>query len=331
MKQLTATGSTITSVSQEHIKLDRQIKKVLACKPILAIILKESVEECKEMSCDEIEKCIEGKVVVESIPLFPTEVISGGSQEDYLLGEGMTRYDIRTHLKLPSYKEPELSKILLDIEAQKDDTPGYSIATRGLFYCCRMISSQLNTEFTVNSADKKKYQNIKKVYSIWICTDVPAKRKNSIERYSLHKEMILGNSDDDNRYDLLSAIIVNVGKPCDNDIVDSRMLNVLSILIDSKMGAMKKISLLRDKYDVPVTKEIEKEVWDMCTYTTSISAQARTEGLEEGRREGRREGESKMAALVECLIKANRSDDIEKAVIDETTRDKFYKEFGIID
>lgn len=303
MKQLTATGSTITSVSQEHIKLDRQIKKVLACKPILAIILKESVEECKEMSCDEIEKCI----------------------------EGMIRYDIRTHLKLPSYKEPELSKILLDIEAQKDDTLGYSIATRGLFYCCRMISSQLNTEFTVNSADKKKYQNIKKVYSIWICTDVPAKRKNSIERYSLHKEMILGNSDDDNRYDLLSAIIVNVGKPCDNDIVESRMLNVLSILIDSKMGAMEKISLLRDKYDVPVTKEIEKEVWDMCTYTTSISAQARTEGLEEGLREGRREGESKMAALVECLIKANRSDDIEKAVIDETARDKFYKEFGIID
>lgn len=255
------------------------------------------------MSCDEIEKCI----------------------------EGMIRYDIRTHLKLPSYKEPELSKILLDIEAQKDDTPGYSIATRGLFYCCRMISSQLNTEFTVNSADKKKYQNIKKVYSIWICTDVPAKRKNSIERYSLHKEMILGNSDDDNRYDLLSAIIVNVGKPCDNDIVESRMLNVLSILIDSKMGAMEKISLLRDKYDVPITKEIEKEVWDMCTYTTSISAQARTEGLEEGRREGLREGESKMAALVECLIKANRSDDIEKAVIDETARDKFYKEFGIID
>ena len=43
MEELTATGNTIVSVSPENIQLDRQATKVLACKPILAIILKETV------------------------------------------------------------------------------------------------------------------------------------------------------------------------------------------------------------------------------------------------------------------------------------------------
>ena len=120
MEELTATGNTIVSVSPENIQLDRQVKKVLACKPILAIILKETVAECSEMSCEDIESCIEGDILIEEVPLTPTEVITGSSQEDYLPGEGLIRYDIRTYLRLPGYEEPELSKILLDVEAQKE-------------------------------------------------------------------------------------------------------------------------------------------------------------------------------------------------------------------
>ena len=114
------------------------------------------------MSCEDIENCIEGDVLIEEVPLTPTEVITGNSQEDCLPGEGLIRYDIRTYLRLPGYDEPALSKILIDVEAQKEDTPGYSLAARGLFYCCRMISSQLDTEFTLKSTDQKKYDNTKK-------------------------------------------------------------------------------------------------------------------------------------------------------------------------
>ena len=81
MEELTATGNTIVSVSPENIQLDRQVKKVLACKPILAIILKETVAECNEMSCEDIESCIEGDILIEEVPLTPTEVITGSSHE----------------------------------------------------------------------------------------------------------------------------------------------------------------------------------------------------------------------------------------------------------
>lgn len=44
----------------------------------------------------------------------------------------------------------------------------YDIVTRGVFYCARMLSSQMGNEISA-----KEYDKLKKVYSIWICLDVP--------------------------------------------------------------------------------------------------------------------------------------------------------------
>ena len=202
-----------------------------------------------------------------------------------------------------------------------------------------MISSQLDTEFTLKSTDQKKYDNIKKVYSIWICTDTSEKRQNSIEKYSMNKEMLFGQNDDDYRYDLLSAIIVNVGKFHDNEDTDSRMLNVLSILVDSNIDASKKIHMLKDKYDVPVTHEIEKEVTTMTSYTANIIAkgeaigEARGKAIGEARGKaiGETIGEAKLGKLIALLAEANRNEDIIKASTDDKERQRLYKEFGITD
>ena len=102
----------------------------------------------------------------------------------------------------------------------------------------------------------------------------------------MNKEMLFGQNDDDYRYDLLSAIIVNVGKDNSHKDTDSRMLNVLSILVDSNMDASKKIHLLKDKYNVPVTHEIEKEVTTMTSYTANIVAKSEAKGEAKGRAQG---------------------------------------------
>lgn len=319
MKHMTATGTVLHSISVENTRLDRQVKKVLACKPILAVILSETVEECHGMTITEIEQCIEGEVAIEEESVFPMEVMTGSTQEDYQPGEGMIRYDIRTYLKLPGYEKPELSKILIDIEAQNDDNPGYSIPLRGIFYCSRMLSSQLDTEFTVRSDDKKKYGNIKKVYSIWICLGTADKRKNSIEKYSLKKEMLFGKSDDVRRYDLMSAILINVGK--DYAVgTGSKALDVLGIIVNSDIGTEDKLRLL-NSYGIPVTRDIKKEVSDMLTYAATIEAKGEARGIAKG--------EANLAKLIDFLLKENRNDDIQKAVTDEKAREKFYKEFGI--
>lgn len=57
----------------------------------------------------------------------------------------------------------------------------------------------------------------------------------------------------------------------------------------------------------------------MCSYTANV------------KESGRAEGESKLATLIQKLIAAGRTEDVEKAAYDEEARKKFYKEFGMID
>ena len=147
----------------------------------------------------------------------------------------------------------------------------------------------------------------------------------------MNKEMLFGQNDDDYRYDLLSAIIVNVGKFHDNEDTDSRMLNVLSILVDSNMDAPKKIHLLKDKYNVPVTHEIEEEVTTMTSYTANIVAKGEAIGEARGKAIGETIGEAKLGKLIALLAEANRNEDIIKASTDDKERQRLYKEFGITD
>lgn len=266
---LTQLGKALKSVSQEEIKLDKQIKVVLSQKPILTRILKESVAECRDLSYAQIEACIEGEPQVDEVPVNAM-TITGQSQEDYQPDEGLIKYDVRTYLKLPSMETSEYVKILIDVEAQKDDSPGYDIPIRALFYCCRMVSAQLNREFTTNSDDQKKYGNIKKVYSIWICTETAQYKANTISRYHMNEEMLVGEKPQDVRYDLLEAIIINISKNHNIDNCDNATISFLTDLFDETQTAEEKLDRLENKHHLPVTEKISKEVIAMCTYTTEL-------------------------------------------------------------
>ena len=52
-----------------------------------------------------------------------------------------------------------------------------------------MISAQYGTEFT-----KSEYGSIKKVFSIWICSNPPRDRRNTITQYSIREEQIVGEA-----------------------------------------------------------------------------------------------------------------------------------------
>jgi hypothetical protein len=68
---LNETAKTFAAIPSSEIKLDRQVKRVLACKPILSRILAELVEECRDMSFEEVEQCIEGDVMIDQDPVEP--------------------------------------------------------------------------------------------------------------------------------------------------------------------------------------------------------------------------------------------------------------------
>lgn len=287
MAQLTTLGKTIRATDPNKIKLDGNVKNILAYKPLLARIFKEIMTECRNMSYDEIELCIEGEVTIGKTYVDPGisnvgTLINGQRNEDYDNDEGLIRYDIRTYLKIPQQNNAEFIKVLIDLEAQNEDKPGYDIPLRGLFYCCRMISSQLGVEFTTDRNDPVKYGNIKKVYSIWICTETAQKRANSIERYEIKKDFILGSNDDNPRYDIINATIINISENHDVSNTNNNTLKLLTTLFDETLDADTKITKLENDYGLPLTKEIEDEVTSMCTYATSMENKGIENGLEKG-------------------------------------------------
>ena len=334
-EERTALGEEIASMDSAEIRLDRNIKNILAYKPILARIFRETVIECKEMTYDEILQCIEGEVHVDTIGLHPgtsnVQKIEGRTQEDAVYREGKVTYDIRTVLRIPNGEELGI-KLLVDVEAQNDDTPGYDLTERAIFYCGRMLSAQLSTEFTNSTADKVKYGNLKKVYSIWICTDTAQERTGTIERYHLHRTVYPGNRAEDinSRFDLLEAVFVNVDRNKKKN-GQSELLNLLADLFDETRSGEEKVELLKQQHDIPTTTTLEEEVTMMTAYAARLIANGRAEGRNEGRSEGRAEGraQERVAMIRKMMEKGNSKETILEYGYTEEEIEEAFREFAV--
>lgn len=164
MEQETIIAESIRT-TDKNAQLDAACKRLLAIRIILAWIMKSCLEEYRDFDVNEIaEKFIEGEPQIGLVPVAPDEThadrrVHGTGTEDTTLTEGTVTYDIRFHAIVPV--SGELIRLIINVEAQGDFHPGYPLTKRGIFYCCRMISSQYGTEFR-----DSQYQDIKKVYSM---------------------------------------------------------------------------------------------------------------------------------------------------------------------
>ena len=261
------------------IRYDRSVKRVLANTPLLAPITKYTVRELKNYSIPMVEKCIDAdsiqvsQVFVE--PGLTNRKILNDELESKIPGEGRAIFDIRFTITLP---DGSRTKIIINIEAQQKSNPGYSLLNRGIFYAARLISAQLSVEFTNDGSDKKQYDNMKKVYSIWICMNCPENKKDSIINYSFEPHIIYQGNDKLKVYencDLMNITFIHLsGKP---DQSHHRLISMLDTLL-AKMDAETKKKKLQEEHNLPMTIKLEKEMNDMC----NLSAGIREEGIRDG-------------------------------------------------
>ena len=190
--------------------------------------------------------------------------------------------DIRFTITLPDGSK---TKIIINIEAQQKSNPGYSLLNRGIFYAARLISAQLSVEFTNDGSDKEQYDNIKKVYSIWICMDCPEDKKDSIINYSFEPHIIYQGNDKLKVYencDLMNITFIHLsGKP---DQSHHQLISMLDTLL-AKMDAETKKKKLQEEHNLPMTIKLEKEMNDMCNLSSGI----REDGFRDGENKGKLE------------------------------------------
>lgn len=287
-------------IAQNKIQYDTEVKKVLSDKGILAWILKYTVKEFESFSIAEIKNCIEGEPEIMTVPVYPGETIppaiTGIKNEDAVPNEGKITYDIRFYVLLPTrqYKNNTSAvkkdvnstpttenriKLILNIEAQKDYYPGYDLVARAIFYCARMLSAQLDTEFTADY-----YNDIKKVYSIWICMNSPYYAENTITAYQLEQKNLYGNFHQQTHYDLLSAVMICLSS---RDSSEGNPLHkLLSTLFSNQLSVKEKTTILANDYHLEMTKPVEEGIVKMCNLSDLIEEQGIQQGIQLGVEQG---------------------------------------------
>lgn len=252
----------------ERSAYDASCKRLLANKIILAWIMKSCIEEYRELDVDEIAgKYIEGNPQIAEAAVHPDEEadgeqIAGANTEDSTIKEGTVTYDIRFYATAP--RTGELIRLIINVEAQNDFYPGYPIVKRGIYYCSRMVSSQYGVEFT-----DSHYEGIKKVYSIWVCANPPQYRENTINRYFVQEENLIGDvTEEKENYDLLTTVIICLGHSGDDKYAG--ILKLLDVLLSSDKAPEEKKKILQDDFDIKMTKTLESEVRRMCNLSKGV-------------------------------------------------------------
>ncbi len=283
---------------------DENAKLLLAEKEILSHVLAHAVREYQGMKPEDILSLIEDSLQVSQNLVLPGHgrdaedstdgakqckvdnhkgkyrenilpEITGDREENTVPGEGSITFDIKFHTWLSEMENS--AKLLIDVEAQKNYYPGYDIVTRGVFYGSRMISAQYGTEFT-----NAEYDKLKKVYSIWVCMEVPAYAENTVTEYSLSQKNLAGNfPEGKNCYDLLSVIVIGLPKNPEK-LIDRGLPRLLGILFSMELSVAEKKRILETEYHIPMTREINRRENIMCNLSEGIWERAMQQGIEQG-------------------------------------------------
>lgn len=79
-------------------------------------------------------------------------------------------------------------------------------------------------------------------------------------------------------YDLLTLLMICLGKPEDTDC---DILKLLSILLSNEIRATEKQQVLQNDFGIPMTRELEGGLQDMCNLGEAIARENMAKGREE--------------------------------------------------
>ena len=263
----------------DKAQYDTRVKRLLAQKSILAHILVKTVDEFKGMKPEDVVKYIEGEPSISVVPVEPGlanmektdatgQRIVGLNTENAKINEGLVRFDIIFYVRMPSIvgRKNGLSQIIVNIEAQKDEPTEYKILNRAIFYVSRLISSQKERDF-VNT----NYDDIKQVFSIWICMNMD---DNSLSHIHLTKDELLKPCNWKGNLDLLNIVLIGITNEIPEHDEKCEMHRLIGALLSSELKEQEKLDIIEHEYNIPISQEFREDVRIMCNLSTGIEERA---------------------------------------------------------
>ena len=262
---------------------DNSAKRLIAHKIILARILIKTVKEFKGMDPLEVAALIEGIPYISAVPVEPGltnavhfrngQRLVGFNTENQEMNEGLVRFDIVFYVRM----KDGLSQIIINVEAQKDEPGEYEILNRAVFYVSRLISSQKERDF-----ENSSYDDIKRVYSIWICMNM---EENTMSHIHLTKEDLIGSYEWKGNLDLLNIVMIGLAKELPEHDETYELHRLLGALLSMELTVDEKLEIIGSEYDIPLEENFRRDVSTMC----NLSQGVKEEGIAIGRREGHAE------------------------------------------
>lgn len=263
----------------DKAQYDTRVKRLLAQKSILAHILVKTVDEFKGMKPEDVVKYIEGEPSISVVPVEPGlanmektdatgQRIVGLNTENAEINEGLVRFDIIFYVRMPSIvgRKNGLSQIIVNIEAQKDEPTEYKILNRAIFYVSRLISSQKERDF-VNT----NYDDIKQVFSIWICMNMD---DNSLSHIHLTKDEMLKPCNWKGNLDLLNIVLIGITNEISEHDEKYEMHRLIGALLSSELKEQEKLDIIEHEYNIPISQEFREDVSIMCNLSQGIEDKA---------------------------------------------------------
>ncbi len=233
----------------------------------------KTVDEFKGMKPEDVVKYIEGEPSISVVPVEPGlanmektdatgQRIVGLNTENAEINEGLVRFDIIFYVRMKN----GLSQIIVNIEAQKDEPTEYKILNRAIFYVSRLISSQKERDF-VNT----NYDDIKQVFSIWICMNMD---DNSLSHIHLTKDEMLKPCNWKGNLDLLNIVLIGITNEIPEHDEKYEMHRLIGALLSSELKEQEKLDIIEHEYNIPISQEFREDVSIMCNLSQGIEDKA---------------------------------------------------------
>lgn len=309
-KARTNLSKTLSQIEQDKATSDDYVKCILADPQIAAYIVQALVKEFNDMEIEDIFPCIGEATVTLSQPERLGVKISNVDNESIDEEDGKIIYDI----KFPLYYNGKEKEFIINVEAQKSTKKsklGYKLENRIAYYMGRMISAQKGTEF-VNS----NYDNLKSIYTIWICMDTKQKDDSIIE-FGMKSNLLYGSIKEIPQIDLINGALINIRtRETKNKKTSKNKLIAMLEELFSRSELINKKKTLEEEYGLKMSVELEGRMNEMC----NVSDYWEEVALEEGKELGEEIGENKkLISMVIKKIKKNKSvneisDDLEENI-----------------
>lgn len=224
----------------DKAQYDTCVKRLLAQKSILAHILVKTVDEFKGMKPEDVVKYIEGEP---SISVVPVELGLANMEKTDATGQRIVGLNT---------ENAEINEGLVRFDI--------------IFYVSRLISSQKERDF-VNT----NYDDIKQVFSIWICMNMD---DNSLSHIHLTKDEMLKPCNWKGNLDLLNIVLIGITNEIPEHDEKYEMHRLIGALLSSELKEQEKLDIIEHEYNIPISQEFREDVSIMCNLSQGIEDKA---------------------------------------------------------